>query len=205
MRVRALIVAALLPVAALAQEAAAPLPQDPRAPRFDEVARGFFTGFEVGYLTLFDTPTGNRTRYPYAGAGGGRSDGFVVGVDAGYEVTDRLALALYALGASSSAGTSYGSFSLVSFGGDVRVTVAGSRDANGVERLHFYLHGRGGYLASSPDGLFASGNLYLAGGPGVEYDTRLRHFSVGLAADVAYLPSPGTAGIAVTPTVRYTF
>ncbi len=205
MRARALIVAALLPLGALAQEAAAPLPRDPRAPRFNEVERGVFTGFEVGYLTLFKTPTATPSKYPYAGADGGRSDGFLVGVDLGYDVTSRFALALFALGADSRASASYGGFSIGVVGADARVALLGSRDANGVERLYVYLHGRGGYLLTSPEGLFGKEDGYLAGGPGIEYYTRLRHFSVGLAADVAYLPKAKTAGLAVTPTVRYTF
>jgi hypothetical protein len=192
-------------MAALAQEAAPPLQQDPRAPRFNDVERGFFTGFEVGYLTLFKTPTANPTRYPFAGPGGGRSDGFVVATTVGYDVSRRLALAIYAMGAESRASVSYGGFSVLSVGADVRVALVGSRDANEVERFYFYLHGRGGYLTTYPDGLFGSDDGYVAGGPGFEYFTRLRHFSVGLAADVAYLPKAKTAGLAVTPTVRYTF
>lgn len=205
MRARALIVAALLPMAALAQEAAPPLQQDPRAPRFNDVERGFFTGFEVGYLTLFKTPTANTARFPFAGAGGGRSDGFVVATTVGYDVTRRFALAVYAMGAESRASVSYGGFSVLSIGADARVALMGSRDANEVERFYLYLHGRGGYLTTYPDGLLGTNDAYVAGGPGFEYFTRLRHFSVGLAADVAYLPKAKTAGLAVTPTVRYTF
>jgi hypothetical protein len=41
MRSKALLLALLLPLGALAQEAAPPLPQDPRAPRFNDVERGF--------------------------------------------------------------------------------------------------------------------------------------------------------------------
>jgi hypothetical protein len=204
-RAKAVIIAMLLPLAALAQESAPPLPQDPRAPRFREVERGFFTGFEVGYLMLFDTPTADPVKYPFAGKGGGRANGFLVGVTAGYDVTDRLAISLYALGSNSHASLSYGSFSVISGGGDLRLALFGSRDANAVERLFFYVHGRGGYLVTYPEGLFGNHDLYLAGGPGIEYFTRLRHFSIGLAADVAYLPTAKTAGLAVTPTMRYTF
>lgn len=205
MRRLAFLLVTLLPLAAAAQESAPPLPQDPRAPRFREVERGFFTGFEVGYLTLFKTPTADPARYPLAGAGGGRSSGFLVGTTLGYDVTDRLAVALYVLGANSSASMSYGGFSVVSAGGDLRLSYYGKRDPNGVDRLYLYVHGRAGYLLSYPEGLFSTHDAYLAGGPGVEYFTRLRHFSIGLVADLAYLPKAKTAGIAVTPTVRYTF
>jgi hypothetical protein len=201
----ALFIVAVLPIAAAAQEAAPPMPEDPRAPRFHDVERGFFTGFEAGYLSLFKTPTADRSKFPFAGAGGGRSDGFLVGATIGYDVTSRFALSAFALGGNSRASISYGAFSVYAFGGDMRVSLLAARDANQVERLFFYLHGRGGLLVTRPDGLFGSNDVYLAGGPGVEYFTHLRHFSVGLAADVAYVTKAKTAGLALTPTVRYTF
>jgi hypothetical protein len=200
--------AALSPLVAAAQEAAPALPEDPRAPRYRDVERGFFTGFELGYLTLFKTPSGDTAKFPFAGNGGGSSSGFLVGATVGYDLTPRLAIAAYALGGNSSASSSYGAFSVLSAGGDLRVALLGSRDANHVERLFVYLHGRAGYLLSYPQGLFGTSDGrdgYFAGGPGVEYFTRLRHFSVGFAADVAYLPKAKVAGLALTPTVRYTF
>ena len=197
--------AALLPFAAAAQEAAPLMPDDPRAPRFRDVERGFFTGFEVGYLTLSKTPTADRSKFPFAGADGGRSDGFLVGANVGYDLTSRLALSAFALGGNSRGNVSYGAFSVYAFGGDLRVSLLAGRDANQVERLFVYLHGRGGLLFTRPEGLFGTSDVYLAGGPGVEYYTHLRHFSVGLAADVAYVTKAKTAGLAITPTVRYTF
>jgi len=181
------------------------MPEDPRAPRFHEVERGFFTGFEVGYLSLFKTPTADRNKFPFAGEGGGRSNGFLVGANVGYDVTSRLALSLFALGGDSRASVSYGAFSTYAFGGDLRVSLLAARDGNQVERVFFYLHGRGGLLLTRPEGLFGNSAIYVAAGPGVEYFTHLRHFSIGLAADVAYVTKAKTAGLAITPTVRYTF
>lgn len=200
-----LVVALTGPRAAAAQEAAPALPEDPRAPRFREVERGFFVGFEAGYLTLFKTPTSDRAKFRFAPADGGRSNGLAVGVNAGYDITERLAFSLFVLGSTSSAATSYGSFSTYAAGADVRFAFLGRRDAYGTERLQLYLHARGGYLVTRPEGLLGTSDTYLAGGPGLEYFTHLRHFSVGLAADVAYLLTAKTAGVALTPTVRYTF
>jgi hypothetical protein len=201
----ALVVASVLPLAVLAQEAAPPLPQDPRAPRFSEVERGVFTGFEAGYLVLFKTPVADPARYPYAGSGGGTASGPLVGTHVGVDVNRSLALSVFALGGNASASVNYGAFSILALGGDARVALVGTRDANDVERFYVYLHGRAGYLTTSPQGLLGTHDLYLAGGPGLEYYTRLRHFSFGLAADFAYLPSAKVPGIAITPTVRYTF
>jgi hypothetical protein len=190
---------------ARAQEAAPPLQDDPRAPRFAEVERGFFTGFEAGWLHLFDSPTADRAKYPFAGESGGAADGFMMGAHVGLEVTDRVALALFASGSNAQASASYGAFSLVAVGVDVRLSLLGRRDRNGVERFHAYVHGRGGWLATRPSGLFGTSDVLVSGGPGVEYFTRLRHFSIGLATDLAYVVDASTLGVAVLPTVRYTF
>jgi hypothetical protein len=205
MRTKALLLALLLPVGAAAQEAAPPLPQDPRAPRFNDVERGFFTGFEVGFLAIFNTRTADPARYSYAAAGGGTSKGFLVGTTVGYDVTDRFAVSLFALSGNASGSGSYGAFSVLATGGDLRFALLALRDSDGVPRLFGYVHGRGGYLTTYPQGLFGTNDVYLAGGPGIEYFTRLRHFSIGISADVAYVTKAKSAGIAVTPTMRYTF
>jgi hypothetical protein len=197
--------AALLPVVASGQEAAPPMPEDPRAPRYHEVERGFHAGFEVGYLTLNKTPTHDKGAYPSAGDGGGRSNGVVVATVVGYDLADWLALSVYGLGSVSSADRSYGSFSLFSVGPDVRASFVAWRDAYGTGRLRLYLHARGGPLWTRPIGLLGNTDFYLAGGPGLEYFTHLRHFSVGLAGDVGYLIDVKSLAFAVVPTVRYTF
>jgi hypothetical protein len=198
-------VAALLPVAATGQEAAPPMPEDPRAPRYHEVERGFHAGFEVGYLTLTKTPTDDKNAFRSAGDGGGRSNGIMVGTIVGYDVTHWLALSVYGLGSVSSANRSYGSFSVFSVGPDVRASFVVWRDAYGTDRLRLYAHARGGPLWTRPVGLLGNSDFYLAGGPGLEYFTHLRHFSVGLAGDVGYLLDIKSVAIAVVPTVRYTF
>jgi hypothetical protein len=144
-------------------------------------------------------------KYAYAGAGGGTATGFLVGTTVGYDLTDRFAVSLFALAGNASGGGSYGAFSVLATGGDLRFAPIVSRDGDGVPRLFGYLHGRVGYLSSYPQGLFGSSDVYLAGGPGIEYFTRLRHFSIGLSADVAYVAKAKALGIAVTPTMRYTF
>ena len=53
---RLVALALLLPALALAQDAAPQLQEDPRAARFKDVERGFFIGFEAGYIGLLDTP-----------------------------------------------------------------------------------------------------------------------------------------------------
>jgi hypothetical protein len=198
-------VSVLLPRFAAAQEAAPPMPEDPRAPRYREVERGFFTGFEVGYLTLFKTPTADPAKYPFAPSEGGRSNGIVIGGTVGYDLTDRIALSIFGMGSASSASRSYGAFSLFAVGPDLRLALLTGGDAYAVDRLFVYLHARGGPLWTRPLGLFGDTDFYLGGGPGLEYFTHLRHFSIGIAADAAYVTKAKSFGVAVVPTVRYTF
>lgn len=194
-----------LPLAAAGQEAAAALPEDPRAPRFREVERGIFAGVEVGYLGILKTPVADRQNFPYAGTGGGMASGIVSGLLVGYDLTPRLAVSLFGWQGNASARQSYGAFSVTAAGGDVRYAFLGTRDANEVERLYFYLHARGGYVFTSPEGLFGNEDVLAQGGLGVEYFTRLRHFSLGLVADGLYFTRAKAAGFAVFPTLRYTF
>jgi hypothetical protein len=201
----ALAAALLAPIAALAQDAAPQLQEDPRAAKFRDVERGFFIGFEVGYLGLLDTPTADRVKFPYAGDGGGTSGGLLVGANVGVDIGRHVSFSVFGLGGNQRASVDYGAFSLYTAGADLRVAVWGSKDRNDFERFYVYVHGRGGVARSYPEGLFGTDDLVVAGGPGVEYFTRLRHFSVGLAADYVYATKAKASGFAVYPTVRYTF
>lgn len=195
-----------IPLAGIAQEGAAPaLQEDPRAARFRDVERGFFIGFEVGYLRLLDTPTADVEKFPFAGSSGGAASGLHVGVTMGVDLGSRLSLAVFGQGGNEKANANYGAFSLYAAGADVRVSLLGFRDRNDWQRFFVYLHGRGGIARSYPTGLFGSDDVVIQGGPGIEYFTRLRHFSIGMAADYVYATKAKASGVAVYPTVRYTF
>ncbi len=195
-----------LPLAASGQEAAPQLQEDPRAARFHDVERGLFVGFEIGYQSVLKTPVADPARFPYAPpGGGGQAGGMLVSLVVGYDLSSRLALSLFALATDLKADPSYGAFDVVGGGADIRFAVIGWGDSNGVERVYGYVHARGGYTRTNPNGLFGTNSVLAQGGVGVEYYTRLRHFSVGLALDGLYYSAPAAAGFAVTPTLRYTF
>jgi hypothetical protein len=198
------VLALALAAPAVAQQPA-PIPEDPRAPRFDEVESGLFAGFETGAIVLLRTPTADPVKYPFAGEDGGRATGLLVGAHLGYDLSERFAASVFALGGNAEAGASYGAFGILATGLDLRLSLWSRPDRNGIDRLHLYVHGRGGWLLTRPEGLFGTSDLYVAGGPGIEYVTRLRHFSVGLAADAIWLPRAGVPGFSLAPTVRYTF
>jgi hypothetical protein len=195
----------LAPGLALAQDAAPQLQDDPRVAKFRDVERGFFVGFEAGYQGFVDTPTADKAKYPLAGDSGGSAGGLVVGATVGVDIGSLLSVALYAQGTSQRAGANYGAFDLLSLGGDLRVPLKSWRDRNDWPRLFLYVHARGGWAKTSPEGLFGTSDLVLAGGPGIEYFTKLRHFSIGAAVDGVYATKAGAAGFAIYPTLRYTF
>ena len=195
----------LVPALALGQDAAPQLQEDPHAAKFNDVERGFFVGFEAGYLGFFDTPTADKVKYPLAGDSGGSAGGLVVGATIGVDIGTRISVALMAQGGNEKAGSNYGAFNLLSVGGDVRLALKGWLDRNDWPRTFLYAHVRGGYARTTPEGLFGTSELVVAGGPGIEYFTKLRHFSVGAALDAVYATKAGAFGYALYPTVRYTF
>ena len=197
--------ALVLPALALAQDAAPQLQEDPRAAKFKDVERGFFIGFEAGYQGWLDTPTADPEKFPLAGTSGGSAGGLMVGLLVGTDIGSRLSVALYAQGGNAKANSDYGAFGLFSGGADVKLALFGRRDRNDWERLYFYVHGRGGFARSYPEGLFGTSDVIFAGGPGVEYYTRLRHFSIAFGADYVRATKAGANGFTIYPTVRYTF
>lgn len=204
MRKLALVLLAV-PALALAQDSAPQLQEDPRVAKFKDVERGIFVGFEVGYLGLLDTPTADRVKYPLAGESGGGAGGVLVGASVGVDLGQRLSVALVAQGGNQRARANYGAFNLLSAGADVRVALKSWLDRNDWQRFFVYVHARGGFARTTPTGLFGDTDVVVAGGPGLEYFTKLRHFSIGAAVDAVYATKAGVLGFAVYPTVRYTF
>jgi len=204
---RILLAAALAASAAgaRAQDAAPTLQEDPRAAKFKDVERGIFVGFELGALGFMKTTAQDPNKYPYAQGGGGASGGLMVGANAGVDLGSRFALSAFFMGGSQQASVNYGAFSVYVLGLDGRFAFLSLRDRNGYERFYLYAHARAGFGRTYPAGLFGDRETYLAAGPGIEYFTHLRHFSIGLAADLAYAMKAKTGGYAIYPTVRYTF
>jgi hypothetical protein len=194
-----------LPRLSAAQDAAPPLQENPRSAHFNDVERGLFVGFQAGYLGLFNTPTQDKVKFPYAGASGGNAGGMLVAAELGKDLSSRLSLSLFAEGGNERARVSYGAFSLYAGGLDLRYAYLGRKDRNDWERFFLYVHGRAGYAVSYPKGLFGTSDVLVQLGPGLEYFTRLRHFSVGASVDYVRALKAKANGFAIYPTVRYTF
>jgi hypothetical protein len=205
-RIVALALALGLPALALGQDAAPQLQEDPRVKRYQDVERGFFVGFEVGYLGFSKTPTADPEKFPLAGEDGGRASGLpMVGLVVGTDIGKRLSVALFLQGGNLSASDNYGAFDLYAGGVDLKLALLGHKDRNDWERFYVYVHARGGVARTYPEGLFGTDEVIAAGGPGIEYYTQLRHFSIALGADAVYAANASALGYAVYPTLRYTF
>lgn len=201
----------LAPVAARAQ-ATAPVLASAEAP-VDEVERGVFFGLDVGPSFLTGAPAPSGTNSPFSTGATLRLE---VGLDIGRFVSLSLFFAGTNYGANSdyvgaSGGNASGDFSSISGGLAVRWNAIGFADSQGVQRTWLYLKAAAGYALLKPNALFSPdptssyGSILVFGGPGVQYYTRLRHFSVGVEVVASYLLKPKTFGFAVTPNLRYAF
>jgi hypothetical protein len=205
-----LLAALLVPLGAGAQDAAPQLQADPRSARFEEVERGFFAALEVGYLGITKTPVADPVRYPFAclpgsSCSGGFASGLALSIDLGYDVTRRFAASVFWMQAFQAASDTYGSFGLGMGGLGLRYAFVAVDDGNGVERFYAFVRARGAYVITYPEGLFGTTDWMAGGGVGIEYYTRLRHFSVGLVVDGLYFFRAAAPAFDVLATLRYTF
>ena len=182
----------------------------PNAVRLDEVERGFWVGSSVGAVFYPKLP----------GAGGGAGSGALIGVELGYDVLRSLQVGALVWGQAIGAAADYkgvtdvaadpkaarGDFESVLAGATIRWAPFRFRDDNGVDRTYLYLRLAGGAAFSRPVGVMGDG-LWAAVGPGIEYFTRLRHFSVGLEVNgMGMQTDEGEAiGFAVLPHLKYSF
>lgn len=214
---------ALCSQVALAQEArataaAAPV-QDKAAETFNEVERGFFLGVTGGPSWVVNPP---------ALAGGVRpfSSGQMAQLEIGTDIGNILSLSLFVQVTANRAGSDYlgnnparldpnpanrpapvsGDFSTLVPGLALRANLLGLTDAQGTRRTWIYARGGAGYALFYPSQLFKAGPEFLVfAGPGLEYYTRLRHFSIGVEVTATVLATSGAFGFAVTPNLRYAF
>jgi hypothetical protein len=173
---------------------------------FNEVEHGGYTGAEVGLLFL---------RSP--GIGHGVASGSTVGLSLGYDFSSWIGIGLFAVGFDVVAPQGYGGlgdgaiqgdFSGILPGAEVRLHVPLVKDQNGADRLFFNLGAGGGVMFLQPRALFPSGHAAAGrADAGLEYFTRLRHFSLGLSLEgLGALPRGGQlVGGSLSPFVRYSF
>lgn len=210
----ALLLALAVAVEGVAQEAgSAQAAGDKAAVSFNEIERGFFLAVSGGPSFILNAPASSGPR-PFSVGQRGQVD---VGVDLG----PVLGVSAFAAGAANRAGANYigysggrasGDFASLTVGGSARLSLLSFPDDQGVARTWVLLRGGLGYAMFFPAPLFAATDgerpltdLVASAGAGVEYFTRLRHFSIGLEVSGQFMLASGTTGFSVTPTLRYAF
>lgn len=179
--------------------------------QYEEVERGARLGTGVGAIFYFQLP----------GEGAATSYGSMLGVEAGYDPTESLSLTVIAYGQSIGAEATYkgidddvadpkrarGDFHSTLVGASARYLFTSFADDNGTARTHLYARVAGGVALSRPIGVVEEQGYFVLAGPGVEYFTRLRHFSIGLETDLSFvmLGEGNALGLAVLPHLAYSF
>ena len=207
-----------LPTLALAQGAATSTPpvKDKAPVVFSEIERGLYFGVYGGPSYLLAAPTPDATD-TLPKRDGPFSSGVSAQIEVGYDFNEFLSVGVFLLGSFQRAGSDYlgfsegtqtfasGDFSILTPGISARAHLVGFADSQEVKRTWFYVRGGAGYSLFAPEQLIPDPDILVFAGPGVEYYTRLRHFSVGLEVTGSMLVSTGTFGFAVSPNLRYAF
>jgi hypothetical protein len=201
----------VLVVPALARAQNAPAPRNTEGDRpaetFNEIERGLYFAVQGGPFFIVNPPSDDPNPRPF-------SPGQSAQVEVGFDIGDRLSVGLFVLGAVNRAGSEYignsggaasGDFSTLVPGATARVHLVGFADSQEVKRTFIYARAGAGLAMFSPKLLLPDSDILVFAGPGVEYYTRLRHFSVGLEITGSYLVSSGSIGFAVSPNLRYAF
>jgi hypothetical protein len=184
--------------------------QDRSEVTFNEIERGFYFSLSGGPNFISKLPA------EAAGALRPSSSGILVRLEAGYDLGERLSLGLFAMLSTAKAGSDYlgnsdppgsasGDYTQITPGITARLSFVGFKDSQEVKRTWLYVRAGAGYAMFSPKTLLPDSDILVFGGPGLEYYTRLRHFSVGLEVTGSYLVSAKSLAIAVTPNLKYAF
>lgn len=191
---------------------AAPIEQK-TGPKLNEVEHGFYVGASAG-VNLALSPGGTMADGSKPGMATGQSGG----IELGFEPTPLFAVGVLAWGSAASTSSQYlgtctpgngvtcphGNFTQLLLGANARLNLSLGADANDVKRAFFFVRAGAGYAILAPKGLLANEPVVF-GGPGFEYFTHLRHFSIGIEADASYGLTNKGLGVMVQPLVRYTF
>lgn len=200
----AAVAVALFAVPALAQTSTDTLGS---TPGYQEIERGLFFGVNAGASFVIKPPGPDGSARPF-------SSGQTAQIELGFDLNERLALSLFVQGTvqresaeyiGNSGGAASGDFSLLVPGAALRLNAVGFNDAQGVKRTWLYLRGGVGYALFTPKTLLPDSDILVFVGPGLEYYTRLRHFSIGVAVLGTMLAKSKSFGFQVTPTLRYAF
>ncbi len=172
-----------------------------------DIERGFYLRGAAGSFFLANPPTTPGNPSPF-------SFGQFTQIELGYDLNEYFAAGLFLMATANresssyigkSGGTALGDFFALVPGATVRLSFVGFADENDVKRTWLYLRGGAGYAKFYPTALLPDPDVLLFAGPGIEYFTHLRHFSIGLEVTGTYLAKGKTYGFAIAPNLRYAF
>ena len=177
---------------------------------FNEIERGVYLGANGGFWATIVPPGRAGEPRPFLG-------GQAVQIELGYDIGERVSAGLFFLGATTNrAGSDYkglstkttptsGDYGMIVPGVTAKIRLVGFADNQDVKRSWFYVRVALGYVFYSPTALIPQSDVLISAGPGIEYFTRLRHFSIGVEANFNFLALTSSVGFSILPTVRYAF
>jgi hypothetical protein len=172
-----------------------------------DVERGLYLRGAAGPFFLANPPTTPGKPNPF-------SSGQFAQIELGYDFNEYFSAGLFMMASANQESSSYigksggivqGDFFTLVPGVAVRASFVGFADSNNVKRTWLYLRGGAGYAKFYPTALLPDSDVLLFVGPGIEYFTHLRHFSIGLEVSGTYLAKGKTYGFAIAPNLRYAF
>jgi hypothetical protein len=180
---------------------------DKKGVQINEIERGFYFEARGGYWATFNPPTltGGKSYF---------SSGQAVELDMGFDIGERFSPSLFLLATGNRMGSDYTGYSNGIASGDygsfipgvgLKVRLVGFKDAQEVERTWFYVRVGAGVMFYSPSALINKLDVLVNAGPGIEYFTKLRHFSIGLEANFNFMALTSSFGFSVLPMVKYSF
>lgn len=200
-----LLVGSLTSSVALAQAKAV---EDKKAITFEEIERGFFFEARGGFWSIVNPPA-------RAGSASYFSPGLAAQVDMGFDIGERISPSIFLLAATngmksdytglSESGTASGDFSTLAPGAQAKFRIVGFDDSQDVKRTWLYVRAGAAVVFYSPASLLPTIDVLITAGSGVEYFTRLRHFSIGIEANFNFMALTQAIGFSVLPTVKYAF
>jgi hypothetical protein len=181
--------------------------EDKKGVAINEVERGFYFEARGGFWSTFNPPTtaGGVTYF---------SPGEAAELDLGFDVGPIVSPSLFLLATGNrmrsdyigfSGGTSSGDYGALIPGLGLKVRLVGFDDAQSVRRTWIYVRAAGGVILYNPSALIDRLDVLISAGAGIEYFTRLRHFSIGIEANFNYMALTSSFGFSVLPTVKYSF
>lgn len=220
MKTRSLALVVLL-ISSLAAAQGKPL-EDRKAITYSEIERGFFFGVSGGFWGTINPPAAAMSAQYF-------SPGQAALVEIGFDIGERVSPALFFLATSNRMGSDYtgtvrtcgsggardcttgetpqgvrsGDYGSIAPGVGARIRIAGFKDSQDVTRTWFYARVGGAFMLYQPNTLISQPDVLLFAGPGLEYFTRLRHFSIGVDANFNFMALTQSVGFSVLPFVRY--